>query len=111
MIDFRAVLTDLENQPVKEQIAGHGPDFKPQLVELTLGRACSHALLMPVADEGKISGADHVKRLALALKVHAAGELDITVEEIALLKDRVAKVYATLVVGRCWLLLDPASAG
>jgi hypothetical protein len=111
MISFANVLTDLEGQPIKDIAAGL--DGQPRSVDMTLGRACANALLAPLQDEtGKVSGSDHVKRLALAMKVHAAGELDLPAEDVALLKERVAKVYTTpLVVGRCWLLLDPACAG
>jgi len=50
-----------------------------------------------------------VTHWALALRLHKASETELTAQDIALLKNLIAKVYDPLVVGQAWAILDPAS--
>ena len=97
-IDFSAVLRDLDGAEISD-------GGKP----LTLARVASAALLQAYIDESTLAGEIKVRRFVLAMKVAEAGELELTAEETAMLKERVAKGYGPLVVGRAWELLDPAA--
>jgi hypothetical protein len=97
--DFTTVLVDLGGKPlVIEQ--GTPP--------MTLGDAVSAALVMPFKDESP-SGQEKVKRWALALRVHAAKDIELTADDVTLIKNLVAKAYGPLIVGQVWEILDPAS--
>lgn len=111
MPDFSTVLTDLDGHPIKDVAADASGNSMP--VDMTLGRCAANALLAAMPDEqGKVPGADHLKRFVLAIKVRGAGSLDLSAEDTAFLKDRIAKAYgSSLLIGRAWTLLDPACAG
>ncbi len=94
--NMTAVLTTLTGMPIKDGEAS-----------LTLGAVATNALLMPYEDERNLSGDDKVKRFKLAQRIHdAQGEVDISSEEITLLKSLIAKAYTPLVVGRAFAILE-----
>lgn len=104
MIDFSKSLTDLDDKAFEDRLS----DGK--LTPLTLGRAAANALTSAIPGEMPAAGAEHVTRFALAMKVKDAKKLDISTDEIESIKQRIAKFYTnSTVVGRAWLLLDPAS--
>ena len=78
---------------------------KPIIVEeeIVLNKICSNALMQP---DQKDDGAKKVEKYLLAQKVHNADEVELTVEEISLLKECIAVGYAPLVVGQAWCLLE-----
>ncbi len=104
-IDFSAKLLDLEGKPIIDVVAG--ADGAPVQVEATLGRAAVNVLLAMTEDDRGMSGSDKAGRFALALKLQGAAEVDVTIEEVALIKRLTGQVFGPLVVGRCWALLDP----
>jgi hypothetical protein len=109
MIDFSQVLRDLDGNAIQD--IRQGADGQPVSVEMTLGRCAANALLGTVQGE-TLEGKDHVRRYVLAGKVRAGGELAIEADDIVLIKERIAKLYASpTVVGLAWLLLDPACGG
>lgn len=75
---------------------------------MTLGDAAANALISQYPDETP-SGADKVKRWSLAMRVHSAQQVELTADDIKLVKDFVAKAFGPLVVGQVWAILDPAS--
>jgi hypothetical protein len=92
-------------QPIKglDGVALKGEDGK----ELTLAATCTNAVLANFQDEANLSGDDKVKRYDLALAIHASTEpLDLKVEDVALAKKLVAKLFGPLVVGQAWRLLE-----
>lgn len=108
MINFATKLCGTDGKPLPDDMARQsngGID-----VPLTLGHACSHALLASYMDEPTLAGDEKFKRASLALKVAEAGELALTVEEIAQLKAIIGRLYGAIVVYRAWCLLDPATA-
>jgi hypothetical protein len=96
--DFTAVLSGLDGKPL---VAEGVPS-------MTLGEVVANALVNQFKDENP-SGQDKVKRWALALRIHAAKDIELTADEVKLIKDLVAKAYGPLVVGQVWSILDPAS--
>lgn len=88
-----------------------GEPIKDGQADLTLGAVATNALLMPYEDERNLSGDEKVKRFKLAQRIHdAAGEVDISAEEITLLKSLIAKAYTALVVGQAYAILEAEAA-
>ena len=108
LIDFRKPIKDLAEQPITETEAG--PDGKPKIVNLTLSRVAVNAVLGSLPEDREISGEQKLKRFLLAQKILNA-EVELELEDVKLIKDRVGKVFGPLIVGRAFLLLDPSCAG
>jgi len=73
---------------------------------LTLRKTCVEALLLE-ADGEKIEGAEKLKRYQLATSIHNTPDyINLTVEQIALIKQRIAIGYTIIVSGRVWELLE-----
>lgn len=93
-VNFEAQITDLKDQPVKL-----GDGF------MTLGDVAANALLTPdPKDDGK------KKMLAFELAIKCKGEADLTIEEMAKVKESIGKTYPPLVVGRAWNLLEKGTS-
>jgi hypothetical protein len=81
-----------------------GGDGKP--TNLTLEAVAENALLGSYNDEQNLSGEEKLKRYHLALKIYDhKTNVDLSVEELALLRRLIAKSYNTLVMGRAWEML------
>lgn len=97
--DVTAPILDLDGKPVKD-----GESI------LTSGRVAIIALTSPYQDEQNLAGEEKVKRFAVALKIQGSigsgQKLDLTVDELALIKKLVGKGMAPLVVGRVWEMID-----
>lgn len=99
MVNFTVTLQNLDGKPlIAEQ----------ETSPMTLGDAAANALVNQYRDEN-VSGQDKVKRWALALRIHKASDIELTADDVKLIKDLVAKAYGPLVVGQVWSILDPAS--
>ena len=65
------------------------------------------ALLATFNDETHLSGEEKLKRWELASKIkNTADPVELTAEEITLIKKLVGKAYGPLVVGRTWKILE-----
>lgn len=105
MIDFSKALKNLDGTDIVEAVIEAG---LPKQVTITLGRAAANALIQGYPEEANLPGADKVKRFELAMKVTGAAKLQLVAEDVVLIKERIAKGYGPLVVGRAWQLLDAA---
>lgn len=73
----------------------------------TLRRAITNALNGQYEDE-KIDGAEKSKRGLLAFDIHSAKQpVDLSAEEITLIKTLAGKAYGPLMVAQVWRLIDP----
>ncbi len=110
-IDFRTTLTDFYGEEFTAEL-GKDKDGQPKLGPMTLGRVCAIALSNSIqADQGE-DGIKKFERFTLGQKIVAAEKagttIDLTAEEIASLKLRVAAVHINVaVIGGAWSLLDP----
>jgi len=59
--------------------------------------------------EEQIEGDTKVQMFLLAQRIGRHATVDLKVEDIALLKNRIAMAYPALLTGRVWEMLDPAS--
>jgi hypothetical protein len=103
-LDVTREITALNGDPVWDG----PPETK---MKVTVGSAVCNALLANYEEERNLSGKDKVERFTLATKLHGADlPVSITVEEAALIKRLVAKLYGPLVTGQVWNLIDADSA-
>ena len=80
-----------------------GEDFEPPL---TLGTVCYQATAGNTPFDSALQMDEKLKLYALAKKVHKGGEVELTAEDIALLKKRVAAGFGTMVTGRACEMLE-----
>lgn len=94
-INFDKAITDLNGNPLKE-----GDE------EITLKGVCVSALMAAFPDE-KLPGTDKLKRFRLADAIYSAnGPLEVSSEDISLLKKLVGDGWGVLIVGRALPLLE-----
>jgi len=96
-IDFKQQLTNkLTGNPIyKDETGKEGVD---------LSYICVEALLATIQGE-QIDGNKKLELWNLANKIHNS-EVDLTVEEVALIKERVGKVFSQLIVGTVYDALE-----
>jgi hypothetical protein len=99
-IDFDAPILDADGQTLKQ--SPDGPDA-------LLSSVAVQALFAVLPGDDKLAPQKKADIGALGLKLHSGGEQELTVENIALIKERVARMFAPLVVTRAWALLDPVA--
>jgi len=94
------------NQPFMK-LGTNEPILKPNTKEpFCLKEAAIEALLVQVQEEN-VSGEEKAKRYVLATRICAdPGSIDLTVEELAKIKQVIGKGYGPLVVGQAWEMLD-----
>ena len=74
---------------------------------IKLSVICINALLTPREDDNKLSGVDKVKRWKLAQEIYSKPEeIDLSAEDVTLLKDLIAKSYGTVVTAQAWEMLE-----
>lgn len=94
-IRFDETMKDLDGKAIK----GEGG-------ELTLKSICCNALTVIFQDEQGLSGEEKAKRGLLAMRIYANTEIDLTVEEVALIKKLIGKAYGPLIVAQAWNMLE-----
>jgi len=101
-IDFSVVLKDIKGAPLHE---AQEPGGKPE--DLTLGAAAVGAML---AQEQNCEGKEKFLRWDLARKIQEgldAGVLvDLTAADVAKVRKQIGKLFAPVVVGGAWSILD-----
>lgn len=108
--DFSAKILDMNNRPVIDDAAcpADAAGKRPCTTEVTLADVSVRALMAVAQDEQNLAGEEKFKRFTLALKIKDGGKIDLSAEDTAMLKKLIGKLYAPLVVGRAFPLLDPA---
>lgn len=98
--NLNIVLKTLDGEPLKE-------DNNGTVRDVLLSRLAVNALLVNYPDEQSLSGEEKVKRFKLAQQINDAdGDVEITAEQVALLKSLIAKGYTPLVVGQAYEILE-----
>ena len=70
-----------------------------------LKNICVNALMTEIPNNND-TGEIKLKRFNLAQKIYVGGKIEVTAEEVALLKERIGLCFSTLIVGRAWELLE-----
>jgi hypothetical protein len=109
-IDFSKVILDNDGAPVRGE--KRLPDGGVEIVDLTVGRACANALTAPMQNEaGKLEEDDAINRMLLGRKIRNGGEHDLSIDEIALIKERIKMLYGSVdVIGEIITTIDPVGA-
>lgn len=102
VINLTSVLRNLDGSPMKESEDENAKDADLKSVIL---KTC-HVTLR--GDEN-LTADQKIKIALLAQRSYGDHEVEFTVEEIALLKDRISRTYGPIVVLRAFEILDPAS--
>ena len=97
-LDFTQTVLGIDGKPLNG-------DTKPAL---TLGDIAVTALHSTIEDDKTLSGLDKFKMDELARKIYKSKAAMLSVEDVALIKTRIGKVYGPLVIGATWRLLDPS---
>jgi hypothetical protein len=77
-------------------------------VPLTLSDAAVLSLEAPLEADRNMPGIERFKHDELARKIYNNSHAILSIEEIALIKDRIGKMSNPVVVGAAWRLLDPS---
>ncbi len=117
-INFNLALKDLDGNPIPRKLniqqcpkCGFREGKIESMGELTLKALSTDALNAIFQDEqGRgISGEEKAKRGLLAIRIYANPEkIDLTTEEISMIKMLVAKIASPLVYFQALEILDPA---
>jgi hypothetical protein len=84
-----------------------GKEIKDGKNAITLKNIMVEACLTNLKGDDGQSGEEKLKLYQLATKVQEAKkEIDLTIEEIALIKERIGRGYNILTVGQAWQMLE-----
>ena len=72
--------------------------------DVLLRDVCENALL---EDDRGSDGGEKMKRFKLAEKIHLYEDVNLSAEDVTLLKELIGKLYGPLVVGQAYKILDP----
>lgn len=99
-IDFSSQLLGLDGKQIIM------PDEKPAV----LSSVCVTALMAIYPDEVSLSGDEKYRRYKIAGLIYPGGAIEITAEDVALLKKLTAKCYGPLIVGPAHDALEKPAA-
>jgi hypothetical protein len=84
-----------------------GEDLIEKGQPINLKTVCVNALLAQFRDETDIDGIEKVKRYKLSTKIYDSnGNIDLSSEEISLIKKLVGKAFSTIIVGQAFDMLN-----
>lgn len=106
-VNFSEILADQDDQPITEcaddPLPKDGRDCHERR-PVTLGMVALRALVIP---EQGLSPEDSVKRGALGLSLYKATAVEVSPENVVLLKKQISKAYGPLIAVRAARILDP----
>lgn len=99
-VDFDTVLTNLSGEELKEN------DKKHILKDISI-----NSLMANIQQQGDNpeAGTVKIKRYELARKINDGGVVEVTAEEITMIKERVGIVMPTMVMGSVYDILEKKS--
>jgi hypothetical protein len=95
-IDFNAPILGFDRKPLNESDRA-----------MTLAIVACTALSAQFRDEDNLAADIKYKRFKLGCKIANGGIVDLSVDEIATLKQLIGRAFSPLIVGRSFDLLDP----
>ena len=98
-INFSKPLNDLEGAPLV--VPG-------SLIPMTLSSVCVTALVTLSQDDQNVDAKTKYDWGHLANQIYGKNELELSTEQIVLLKNRIGKLYGPLIVAQAWDLLEGA---
>ena len=112
-IDVTQQLTELDGEPMVtgRRLCPTCGQTVGEIEPMTVRLAATRALSLTFKGEENLPGDEKVAQFHLALKITDEDEPDLRVEDVALVKERVGKMYGQVIVGRMWAILDPPAEG
>ncbi len=101
-INFDSEILNLGGKPIQETIDGKN-------VNSILNGVCVNAIMANIPkpqNAPQETGRDKFKKFNLAKKINVGGIVEVTAEEISLIKEQVGACYGTHVVGPVYELLE-----
>ena len=96
LVKTDVVLKTLTGETMKDS------DGKGEVIDATLKLCICNALLSTVQNE---KGIDKVKKYDLAMKCYKNDEVELTPEEVSLIRERVGEIFSPIVVGQVFEVL------
>lgn len=107
LIDFNTPILDMDDEQIMD-------DTKTPSIPTDLARLAVTSLMVPFPDEQNLSGDDKASRFLLALRIKQSTKdmlpIDVTPEEVSLIKKLIAKGFGPLPVGRAFAILNQDSS-
>ncbi len=105
MVDLDGV--ELRNPIPSGQKNVMGQDIMIEGDVMTLGSVSINALLLQYKGEDNLPGEEKLRRWELAVKIkNGPDPVELTVENVSLIKNLIGKSYGPLICGQAWKLLD-----
>lgn len=99
-IDFSQCIRSLEGTPL---LSDDGKDLLMSTVAVA-------SLLSSHPDDAKVSGEEKYQRYDLARRIYKAAQVDLTVEEVAKIKQLIARQFTPAVIGSAYDLIENKGA-
>lgn len=98
-LDFSQILRDLDGKELVEK-----PESRPIILRVL----AVNALMATFEDERNLSGEEKVKRYDIAFLVHNSKDepVEMSIEDVALIKRLIGRSYGPLLVGQAWKMLE-----
>jgi hypothetical protein len=114
-INFDSVITGIDGEPIKTKDQRPGKDGGRETFErdFVLRDVAVNALLAEPQDRNAkpLDGKEKVRRTRLADKIYGCHEpINISAEDVVLIKDQVNAIYPTLTTARAWAILEGEDA-
>ncbi len=77
----------------------------------TLRAVCINALLTPLPDDQQAPSGSGYTLYSIAQRLYPGGVVELEASEIDLIKKRVERMYAPMVTGQTWDMLEQRSPG
>jgi hypothetical protein len=103
--DFGRILRDINGKSMVFGDAEGSPNGGPSLIPATLGRVAAEGLLHQEPGE-KIADSDKLLRWMLAGRVVKGGVVDLTIDELALVRSQIGKRFVVSVAGPAFVALE-----
>lgn len=96
-IDFSVILMGIDENPMKRRL---GSD------EIATLKDIAFDALLSIMEGDRSSGEEKFRRYELAMKIKNEKDVDLPIEDVALIKKLIGSMYSPLVVGQAWKVLD-----
>lgn len=111
LVNFSRSLLRLDGTPIQE-VVGKDEKGEPVRGDMTVRSFVSGVLQAPMQGDEKLSAKERENHFDLLLRVHSAPVLDLSAEEVTLIKNRIARsAYNNLVVGQMLKILEGKDTG